>query len=235
MGAFDHLEWTYHGAFEQLFGLGRGEFEQKIFQKFKCPGGCPGGCLSFDLTGTFAHTVVVLRTVLSRAITLKPLSKQKIGFFQLYWFSYRKISFRNMTFLSRLLTNIPANHLSASPCISTAILDTRLVFMLLFRGLPGRSANILFLCCVSTTLCCVLIILCCVSVIWCCVSTTLCCVSIVLCYVSQMLTCVSQILCCASRIVYCVCRYGPPYRTIAVRRTKLILHFRRRKKAGRSW
>ena len=28
--AFDHLEWTYDGAFEQLFGLGR-------------PGGCPGG------------------------------------------------------------------------------------------------------------------------------------------------------------------------------------------------
>ena len=30
MGAFDHLEWTYDGAFEQLFGLGRGGFEQKI-------------------------------------------------------------------------------------------------------------------------------------------------------------------------------------------------------------
>ena len=29
-GAFDHLEWTYNGAFEQLFGLGRGEFEQKF-------------------------------------------------------------------------------------------------------------------------------------------------------------------------------------------------------------
>ena len=29
MGAFDNLEWTYDGAFEQLFGLGRG-----------CPGGC---------------------------------------------------------------------------------------------------------------------------------------------------------------------------------------------------
>ena len=32
MGAFDHLELTYDGAFEQLFGLGRGEFEQ-IFSK----------------------------------------------------------------------------------------------------------------------------------------------------------------------------------------------------------
>ena len=27
MGAFDHLEWTYDGVFEQLFGLGSGEFE----------------------------------------------------------------------------------------------------------------------------------------------------------------------------------------------------------------
>ena len=51
VGAFDHLEWTYDGAFEQLFGLGRGEFEQK-FSKIQMPGGCPGGCLSFDLTGT---------------------------------------------------------------------------------------------------------------------------------------------------------------------------------------
>ena len=30
VGVFDHLEWTYDGAFEQLFGLGRGEFEQKF-------------------------------------------------------------------------------------------------------------------------------------------------------------------------------------------------------------
>ena len=30
VGAFDHLEWTYDGAFEQLFGLGRGEFEQNF-------------------------------------------------------------------------------------------------------------------------------------------------------------------------------------------------------------
>ena len=34
MGAFDHLEWTYNGAFEQLFGLRRGELEQM-------PGGLP--------------------------------------------------------------------------------------------------------------------------------------------------------------------------------------------------
>ena len=30
VGAFDHLEWTNNGAFEQLFGLGRGECEQKF-------------------------------------------------------------------------------------------------------------------------------------------------------------------------------------------------------------
>ena len=42
MGAFDHLEWTYDGAFEQLFGLGRGEFEQK-FSKNSNAGGLPGG------------------------------------------------------------------------------------------------------------------------------------------------------------------------------------------------
>ena len=41
MGTFDHLEWTYDGAFEQLFGLGRGEFEQK-FSKNSNPGGLPG-------------------------------------------------------------------------------------------------------------------------------------------------------------------------------------------------
>ena len=28
--AFDHLELTYDGAFEQLFGRRRGEFEQKF-------------------------------------------------------------------------------------------------------------------------------------------------------------------------------------------------------------
>ena len=27
------------GAFDHLFGPGRGEFEKKCFQKFKCPGG----------------------------------------------------------------------------------------------------------------------------------------------------------------------------------------------------
>lgn len=27
VGAFDHLKWTYNGAFERLFGSGRGKFE----------------------------------------------------------------------------------------------------------------------------------------------------------------------------------------------------------------
>ena len=34
---------SYDGAFEQLSGLRRGEFEQKFSKKYKCPGGCPGG------------------------------------------------------------------------------------------------------------------------------------------------------------------------------------------------
>ena len=45
VGAFDHLEWIYDGAFEQLFGLGRGEFEQKFCKKYKCPGVARGGML----------------------------------------------------------------------------------------------------------------------------------------------------------------------------------------------
>ena len=53
MGAFDHLEWTYDGAFEQLLGLGRGEFEQKFSKNSNAQGVAGGGgCLSFDLTGT---------------------------------------------------------------------------------------------------------------------------------------------------------------------------------------
>ena len=30
VGAFDHLKWTYDKVFGQLFGPGRGAFEQKI-------------------------------------------------------------------------------------------------------------------------------------------------------------------------------------------------------------
>ena len=39
MGSFDHLEWTYDGAFEQLFGLERGEFEQKFSKNSNARGG----------------------------------------------------------------------------------------------------------------------------------------------------------------------------------------------------
>ena len=56
MGAFDHLEWTYDGAFEQLFSLESGEFD-KNFPKIQMPGGLPrGGCLSFDLTDTLRES-----------------------------------------------------------------------------------------------------------------------------------------------------------------------------------
>ena len=44
LGAFDHLEWTYNGAFEQLFGLGRGEFEQKFSKNSNAQGFALGGC-----------------------------------------------------------------------------------------------------------------------------------------------------------------------------------------------
>ena len=52
VGAFDHLEWTYDGAFEQLFGLGRGEFEKNFSKNSNARGVARGGCSSFDLTGT---------------------------------------------------------------------------------------------------------------------------------------------------------------------------------------
>ena len=45
MGAFDHLEWTYDGAFEQLFGLGRGKFEQKFSKNSNARGVARGGML----------------------------------------------------------------------------------------------------------------------------------------------------------------------------------------------
>ena len=53
VGAFDHLEWTYNGAFEQLFGLGRGDFEQKFSKNSNAWGVAQGGGgmlkLRFDL------------------------------------------------------------------------------------------------------------------------------------------------------------------------------------------
>ena len=43
VGAFDHLEWTYNGAFDQLFELGRGEFEQKFYKNSNARGFARGG------------------------------------------------------------------------------------------------------------------------------------------------------------------------------------------------
>ena len=50
MGAFDHLEWTYNGAFEQLFGLGNREFEQTFSKNSNARGVAQGGMfqLRFD-------------------------------------------------------------------------------------------------------------------------------------------------------------------------------------------
>ena len=98
------------------------------------------------VAGSFEHTVV-LRAVLSCAITLKPLPKRKIGFLQLYWFSYRKTSFRNMTFFY-----LQKSRPRSQQTMSTAILDSRLVFMLSYRGLTERSANIL--CCFDNFVLC---------------------------------------------------------------------------------
>ena len=49
LGAFDHLEWTYDGTFEQFFGFGRGNLNKNI-PKTQMPGGLPGGIfkLRFD-------------------------------------------------------------------------------------------------------------------------------------------------------------------------------------------
>ena len=41
--AFANLEWTYDGAFEQLFSLGRGKFEQKISKNSNAQGVAQGG------------------------------------------------------------------------------------------------------------------------------------------------------------------------------------------------
>ena len=64
MGAFDHLEWTYDGAFEQLLGLGRGEFEQK-FSKHSNARGCPGGMskLRFDWYINDWHQVACVASI----------------------------------------------------------------------------------------------------------------------------------------------------------------------------
>ena len=45
VGAFDHLKWTYDGAFEPLFGPGRGEFEQQFSKNSNARGIARGGML----------------------------------------------------------------------------------------------------------------------------------------------------------------------------------------------
>ena len=65
MGAFDHQEWTYDGAFEQLLGLGRGEFEQKFSKNSNARGVARGGMLKlrFDWYIIFQiKTVVPVRS-----------------------------------------------------------------------------------------------------------------------------------------------------------------------------
>ena len=47
---FDHLKWTCDGAFEQLFGLGRAEFERSFFKTSMHEGYPERGCWSFHLT-----------------------------------------------------------------------------------------------------------------------------------------------------------------------------------------
>ena len=61
VGAFDHLEWTYDGAFEQLFGLGRGKFEQKFSKNSNARGVLRGGGmlkLRFDWYITFRSDIL---------------------------------------------------------------------------------------------------------------------------------------------------------------------------------
>ena len=67
VGAFDHLEWTYDGAFEQLSGLGRGNLN-KNFPIIQMPWGLPGGMfkLRFDWYITSRGSKVLLNVVKSK-------------------------------------------------------------------------------------------------------------------------------------------------------------------------
>ena len=60
MGAFDHLEWTYDGAFEQLSGLGREEFEQKFSKNSNARGVARGGMLKLR----FDWYIITVRVVM---------------------------------------------------------------------------------------------------------------------------------------------------------------------------
>ena len=68
-----------------------------------------------NLTYTCSRIIRTYRRLTScafiSAITLKPLPKQKIRFFQLYWFSYRKDQLQKYDFpLLTNIRNISANH-----------------------------------------------------------------------------------------------------------------------------
>ena len=52
----------YDGAFERLFGLGGGNWNNN-FQKSKMPGELPGGCGRFDLTDTLQCGQVFLNPI----------------------------------------------------------------------------------------------------------------------------------------------------------------------------
>ena len=56
------MKWTYDGgAFEQLFDLGSGEFEQKFSKNSNAWGvAWGGGCLSFNWTGTLWNSFILL-------------------------------------------------------------------------------------------------------------------------------------------------------------------------------
>ena len=136
------------------------------------------------VAGSFEHTVV-LRAVLSRAITVKPLLNKRSGFSS-------SNGFLTVRLASRIWLSFTYKHLSKrSPPpywtpASFAWSRTEAYPM----GPPVS-------CVVSITLCCVL-------VIFCCVSTTLCCVSIILC-------CLSVILCCVSTICAVSLKFDPRF------------------------
>ena len=72
------------GAFEQLFGPVRGEFEQKVSKNSNARGVAWGGCWSFDLTGTLlgnmGHTIFYLHPppTLWRTLYFTPSEKLKL-------------------------------------------------------------------------------------------------------------------------------------------------------------
>ena len=48
MGAFDHLKWTYSGAFERLFGPGEENLTNTNSKSSNAPGVARGGMLNLQ-------------------------------------------------------------------------------------------------------------------------------------------------------------------------------------------